>query len=142
MNSLKKGESAAEHESQSQRREEETSTERGLGSDAAAETEQSAEVRRISDGIAEALRDGSTIDHETAWLLARQISPGSGALHDLARTGEIGPDIGADLETAYQVLPAVADTWIAALDGYCWRRRDKGPVPGWPREPEDVESET
>lgn len=99
------------------------------------EQEVSPEVRRISEGIAEALREGSTIDHETAWLIARNITPGSGALHELARTGEIIPDIGADLQIAYEVLPHVADTWIAALDGYCWRRRDKGPVQGWPTEP-------
>lgn len=100
----------------------------------APETGRSPEEQRISDGIAEALRDGSTIDHETAWLIAQAVTPGSGALHQLASTGEIGPDIGSDLEAAYQVLPALADTWIAALDGYCFRRRDKGPVQGWPRQ--------
>jgi hypothetical protein len=79
------------------------------------EQEISPEVRRISEGIAEALRDGSTIDHETAWLIAKNITPGSGALHELSRTGEISPDIGADFEVAYEVLPDVVDTWIAAL---------------------------
>jgi hypothetical protein len=98
------------------------------------DTERSPEVQRISEGIAEALRDGSTIDHETAWLIAKSISPGSGPLHELAQTGAISPDIGADLETAYELLPDLADTWVAALDGYCWRRRDKGPVVGWPGE--------
>jgi hypothetical protein len=83
------------------------------------ETVVSPEVRRIREGIAEALREGQTIDHETAWLIAREITPGSGPLHELAMTGEISPDIGSDLETAYEVLPEVADTWIAALDGYC-----------------------
>jgi hypothetical protein len=53
-----------------------------------------------------------------------------------SRTGAISPDIGADFEVAYEVLPDVADTWIAALGGYCWRRRDKGPVQGWSTEPE------
>jgi hypothetical protein len=100
------------------------------------EHEISPEVRRICEGIAEALREGQTIDHETAWLIARNITPGSGALHELARTGEISPDIGGELEIAYEVLPNVAHTWIAALDGYCWRRRDKRPVQGWPQEPE------
>src|SRR5580692_2040762 len=85
------------------------------------EHEVSPEIKRISEGIAEALREGRTIDHETAWLIARRVSPGSGALHELSRTGEISPDIGADFEVSYQVLPDVADTWIAALDGYCWR---------------------
>jgi hypothetical protein len=66
---------------------------------------------RIREGIAEALRDGSPIDHETAWMIARIISPGSGVLHQLATTGEISPEIGSDLEVAYQVLPQVADTW-------------------------------
>src|ERR1022692_2717181 len=98
------------------------------------EVEQSPEARRISEGIAEALRDGNTIDHETAWLIARSITPGSGPLHELAMTGAISAEIGGDLEVAYEVLPEVADTWIAALDGYCWRRRDKGPVAEWPRE--------
>jgi hypothetical protein len=102
------------------------------------EAEQSPEVRRISEGIAEALRDGSTIDHETAWLIARSITPGSGPVHELAMTGAISPDIGGELKTAYEVLPEVADTWVAALDGYCWRRRDKGPVDGWEREEEDT----
>lgn len=101
-----------------------------------AETEESPEVQRIREGIAEALRDGSTIDHETAWLIARHVTPGSGALHDLAMTGEITPEIGTQLEIAYEVLPDLADTWIAALDGYCYRREDKGPVPGWPELPE------
>lgn len=96
------------------------------------ETEVSPEARRISEGIAEALRDGNTIDHETAWLIARSITPGSGPIHGLALTGAISPDIGGDLEIAYEVLPELADTWIAAVDGYCWRRRDKGSVPGWP----------
>lgn len=96
------------------------------------ETSLSPEVQRINEGIAEALRDGSTIDHETAWLIAKSITPGSGPIHNLALTGAISPDIGGDLEVAYEVLPDIADTWVAALDGYCWRRRDKGSVPGWP----------
>src|SRR5260370_17902198 len=79
--------------------------------------ELSPEVWRINEGIAEALRDGSTIDHETAWLIARSITPGSGAIHELATTGAISADIGNDLEVAYEVLPDVAETWIAALDG-------------------------
>ena len=100
------------------------------------EAYESPEAQRIREGIAEALRDGSTIDHETAWLIAKHLTPGTGALHDLAMTGEITPEIGTQLEIAYEVLPELADTWIAALDGYCFRRRDKGPVPGWPRENE------
>jgi hypothetical protein len=114
-----------EHEPLQEQREE-------LGQEA--ETEATPEKRRISEGIAEALREGTTIDHETAWLIARSITPGSGSLHELATSGAISPDIGGDLEIAYQVVPEVADTWIAALDGYCWRRRDKGPVVGWPQE--------
>lgn len=94
--------------------------------------ERAPEVRRIWEGIAEALRDGTAIDHETAWLIAKAIEPGSGSLHELAMSGEISADIDSDLETAYEVLPELADTWIAALDGYCWRRRDKGLVKGWP----------
>jgi hypothetical protein len=101
-----------------------------------AESQESPEAIRIREGIAEALRDGSTIDHETAWLIAWYITPGSGALHDLTATGEITPEIGTQLEIAYGVLPHLADTWIAALDGYCYRRKDKGPVQGWPREDE------
>jgi hypothetical protein len=100
----------------------------------AAEFQESPEAQRIREGIAEALRDGSAIDDETAWLIARQVTPGSGALHELAITGEITPEIGTQLEIAYEVLPHLADTWIAALDGYCYRRQNKGPVPGWPRE--------
>ncbi|SRR5713101_2673845 len=98
------------------------------------EVEASPEAVRIREGIAEALRDGSTIDDETAWLIARAITPGSGALHQLATTGEISPEIGSDLEVAYELLPELVDTWIAALDGYCFRRRDKGAVQGWPRQ--------
>jgi hypothetical protein len=100
------------------------------------EVQESPETQRIREGIAEALRGGEPIDHETAWLIARSVTPGSGAIHQLAMTGEITPEIGSDLEAAYEVLPELADTWIAALDGYCFRRRDKGPVPGWPRENE------
>ncbi len=110
--------------------EQQSSGERDNGS--LPEMQATPEGQRIRDGIAEALRDGSTIDDETAWLIARAITPGSGALHELAITGEIGPEIGTQLEIAYEVLPNLADTWIAALDGYCFRRRDKGPVPGWP----------
>ena len=98
------------------------------------EVEESSETVRIREGIAEALRDGGTVDHETACLIARAITPGSGALHQLAMTGEITPDIGGDLEVAYELLPELADTWIAALDGYCFRRRVKGPVTGWPQQ--------
>lgn len=100
------------------------------------ELAESPEAQRIRDGIAEALRNGEPIDHETAWLIARAVTPGSGALHQLAMNGEITPEIGSDLETAYEVLPDLADTWIAALDGYCFRRRDKGPVQGWLRQHE------
>lgn len=102
----------------------------------APEAEESPEAQRIREGIAEALRNGEPIDHETAWLIARSVTPGNGAIHQLAMTGEITPEIGSDLEVAYEVLPELADTWIAALDGYCFRRRDKGPVAGWPRENE------
>lgn len=98
-----------------------------------AELAASSEAHAIREGIAEALRDGSTIDHETAWLIASVVSPGSGGLHELAMTGEITPDIGGDLEVAYDLLPELADTWIAALDGYCFRRRNKGPMQNWPR---------
>jgi hypothetical protein len=102
------------------------------GSPSRRELTDSPEGRRIREGIAEALRDGSVIDHQIARLIARMITPGSGALQQLALSGEITPEIGGDLEVAYQVLPALADTWIAALDGYCFRRRDKGPVADWP----------
>jgi hypothetical protein len=64
--------------------------------------EESPEAVRIREGIAEALRDGSTIDDETACLIARVLTPGSGALHQLAMTGEISPEIGSDLEVAYE----------------------------------------
>jgi hypothetical protein len=40
-----------------------------------AEIAESPEAQRIREGIAEALRDGSTIDHETAWLIAKAITP-------------------------------------------------------------------
>lgn len=99
-------------------------------------SQESATARRISDGIAEALKYGRAIDDETAWLIAQAISPGSGSLHILATTGEIDPDIGSDLEVAREVLPEVSETWIAALDGYCWRRKDRGP-PSWWLQPED-----
>ena len=100
------------------------------------EIQDSPEAQRIREGIAEALRDGSTIDDETAWLIARVLTPGSGALYQLAMTGEISPEIGGDLEVAYELLPGLADTWIAALDGYCFRRRDKGAIQAWPRRAE------
>ena len=82
----------------------------------APELEDSPEAVRIHEGIAEVLRDGGTIDDETAYLIARAITPGSGALHELALTEEITPEIGGDLEVAYEVLPGLADTWISALD--------------------------
>src|SRR5208282_3494903 len=37
------------------------------------------------------------------------ITPGSGALHDLVMTGEIGPEIGAQPKIAYELLPDLAD---------------------------------
>jgi hypothetical protein len=94
----------------------------------APEVEESPEAVRIRESIAEALRDGSTIDDETAYLIARAITPGSGVLHQLALTGEVSPEIGGDLEAAYELLSDLADTWIAALDGFCYRRRVKGPI--------------
>jgi hypothetical protein len=96
-----------------------------------AEQEEVSQAIRIRDGIAEALRSGRVIDHETAWLIARAITPGSGSLHQLALSGEIGPDIDADLAVAAEVMPGRAATWIAALEGYCFRRTDKGPIAGW-----------
>ena len=95
------------------------------------EAAESPEEQRIREGIADALRNGESIDHETACLIANAITPGSGDLHLLATTGEVGLDIGVELDLAAEVLPERADTWIAALDGYCYRRRDKGPLPGW-----------
>jgi hypothetical protein len=97
------------------------------------QSQESAAARRISEGIAEALKYGRAIDDDTAWLIARAITPGSGALHILATTGEIDPDIGSDLEVAHEVLPEFAETWVAALEGYCWRRLDKGPPSWWPQ---------
>jgi hypothetical protein len=81
---------------------------------------------RICEGIAKALRDGSRIDDETAYLIARAITPGSGALHQLAMASETNPEIGTQLEIAYELLPHLADTCIAALDGYYCPRRTKG----------------
>jgi len=69
-----------------------------------AEVAASSEAQRIREGIAEALRGGEPIDHETAWLVAKHTTPGSGALHDLAMTGEITPEIGTQLEIAYEGL--------------------------------------
>lgn len=100
---------------------------------AAEQAERSPEAIRIYEGIAEALRSGRAIDHETAWLIARAITPGSGPIHQLALTGEIGLEVDADLAIAAEVMPEW-DTWIAALDGYCFRRMDKGPVAGWLRD--------
>jgi len=74
-------------------------------------------------------RDGP---HCKACLIARAITPGSGAVHLLATTGEVSPEIGSDLEVAYDLLPDLADTWIATPDRYCYRRWDKGVVAGWP----------
>ena len=111
-------------------------TQRKESAEETRESEESPEERRISEGIAEALKYGRAVDDETAWLIARAITPGSGSLHILAETGAIGPDIGSDLAVAREVLPEVAQTWIAALDGYCWRRTDKGPPSWWPQPPE------
>ena len=41
------------------------------------EMEATPEGQRIREGIAEALRDGSTVDDETAWLIARAITQGA-----------------------------------------------------------------
>lgn len=112
------------------------SNEREERRERALESQESATARRITEGIAEALKYGRTIDDETAWLIAQAVTPGSGALHILATTGEIDADIGGDLEVAREVLPEVAETWIAALDGYCWRRPDKDPPSWWPQSPD------
>lgn len=103
------------------------------------EAAESPEAQRIREGIAHALRNGESIDHETAWLIANAITPGSGALHLLATTGEVTADIGPDLEVAAEVMPERADTWIAALDGYCYRRRDKGPLGAWQSRSEQMD---
>ena len=52
----------------------------------ASELTEPAEAQRISEGIAEALKYGRAVDDETAWLIARAITPGSGPLHILAET--------------------------------------------------------
>lgn len=95
------------------------------------EAAESPEEQRIREGIADALRNGESIDHETAWLIANAITPGSGPMHVLATTGEVTADIGSDLEIAADVIPERVDTWIAALNGYCYRRQDKGPLAVW-----------
>jgi hypothetical protein len=38
------------------------------------------------------------------------ISSGGGAPQELAVTGEITPEIGGDLEVAYELLPELVDT--------------------------------
>jgi hypothetical protein len=91
------------------------------------------EADGVNRSIGEALRDTKPINHETAFRIARAVSPGDGALEQVVRTGEVSEDIVGDLAIAYELLPGLANTWLAALDGYCLaRRRSSGPVGGWP----------
>src|SRR5712691_5877391 len=93
----------------------------------------SPEADGVNRSIGEALRDTKPINHETAFRIARAISPGSGALEMLVRTGEVADEIAGQLAIAYEVLPGLSNNWLAALDGYCLaRRRSSGPVDGWP----------
>jgi hypothetical protein len=76
--------------------------------------------------------NGSATDNEAVCLIARAITLGSGALHQLATTGEVSSEIGGSLEAIYQLLLELAATWSTAFGGCCFRRRDKGPVADCP----------
>ena len=89
---------------------------------------------RITQGIADALLAGRPIDDETAMLIARAMSPGSGGFQKLADTGEVVDDIALDFAVAAEILGDFDQDRVrlVALAGYCVYREDTGPVQGWP----------
>jgi hypothetical protein len=93
--------------------------------------EQSELRNQIDAAIAEAVILGQPVDDLTAKQIAVAIHPGSGPLYDFATTGEVSDGTFAELDVGREVLPELADTWIAALEGYCQSRQYPGKVPGW-----------
>jgi hypothetical protein len=93
--------------------------------------------RRINDALEDAQRKGRRIDDLTAKHIARELDPGSGALHAFVETGAIADEADADLVSATEVLMDLELTrepynpWITALGEYFNGRLIKSELPYW-----------
>jgi hypothetical protein len=58
--------------------------------------------------VAPGQASGPVFDYYRLTLFVCALTPGSGALHQLAMTGEISREIRSDLEVAYELLPELA----------------------------------
>jgi hypothetical protein len=91
---------------------------------------------RILDGLEAAWRTGRRIDDLTAKRIARELDPGSGPLHEFAKTGAIQPDAEVDLAVAQEVaqdleLERSHIPWTTALGEYFDGRLLKTEMPYW-----------
>ena len=87
--------------------------------------------RFINEALEQAWRNGRRIDDLTAKRIARELTPGSGALQVFAETGAIPEDMEVELDLASEVVPELKETWIAGLDQYCRQRLIKTEMPYW-----------
>ncbi len=91
---------------------------------------------RILDGLEDAWRTGRRINDLTAKRIARELDPGSGALHEFAETGAISSGAEVDLAVAQEVaqeleLERSHIPWITALGEYFDGRLIKSEMPYW-----------
>lgn len=90
------------------------------------------EVWVIARGIAAALAEYREIDDRTARFIARQLErDDASALHKLAATGKVQPELHDELTRDFDTQPAQVQDWVNWLGFYCLARADKGPVAGW-----------
>lgn len=96
----------------------------------AAEREQ-----HINEGLDQAWRVGRRIDDLTAKRIARELTPGSGALQLFVETGAIPPGMEVELAAAEEVARdlelAQHLPWITALGEYLSSRLMKSEMPYW-----------
>jgi hypothetical protein len=94
------------------------------------DAERSELVHQVDAAIETARLHQRSIDDLTAKRIATDIQPGR-ALYDLSATGKISDDIYAELDVAREVLPDIANTWLAALEDYCLGHAERGQLAGW-----------
>jgi hypothetical protein len=91
--------------------------------------------RFVNEGIEHARREKRAIDRVIASLIAVDLDPGDGALHDFVKTGVISMDVASELSTVEHALPGMGlerrIPWINALSEYFDGQLIKGELPGW-----------
>jgi hypothetical protein len=92
------------------------------------------DAQEINEAVQLAWRKGWQIDDVTAKRIAQVIEPGTGPLHEFARTGAMAPDMAAALQAAGEGVSGPQRIWIAALGQYCQHRQRKGALPHWGKE--------